>query len=263
MIKKFVKQNIHVQYISDIHLEFLNVQQINKIKKSIEKNSDPNILILAGDIGNPYKEHYTDFLSTMNQRFNKVFLVAGNHEYYGNNVDATNDKIKSICDSLANTTFLNNSYEDYSGIRWIGTTLWTEIRDSMYTINDMNYIKDFNVERNNKLHGISRDFLEEIIKEGNSKNVIITHHLPIYNLTDKRFRRVPYSNYSDSFNANLDGFILKNNLKIKAWFYGHTHTPSVQKHYNVDFYCNPVGYKGENTVVDYCKMAVIESWGTN
>ena len=39
--------------------------------------------------------------------------------------------------------------------------------------------------------------------------------------------------------------------KIRAWIYGHTHTSDVREIDGVKFYCNPVGYKGENHAVNY------------
>ena len=40
-------------------------------------------------------------------------------------------------------------------------------------------------------------------------------------------------------------------IKIKAWFYGHTHTPSKQVIKGIPLLCNPIGYLGENKVLDF------------
>ena len=63
------------QLISDIHLEFGAIKKISKCA---------DYLILAGDIGYPDQKLFKDFLSNTSKIFNKVFYVAGNHEYYQN-----------------------------------------------------------------------------------------------------------------------------------------------------------------------------------
>jgi len=70
-----------IQYISDIHLELLHIEEIkSRINKIIPVCPT---LILAGDIGNPFHQGYKLFIQEMNNKFEKVFLVSGNHEYYG------------------------------------------------------------------------------------------------------------------------------------------------------------------------------------
>ena len=62
-----------IQYVSDLHLE----KKINN-RSIIAKKP---YLILAGDIGYPFQNNYKNFLLHMSYIFNKVFLIAGNHEY--------------------------------------------------------------------------------------------------------------------------------------------------------------------------------------
>jgi hypothetical protein len=112
-------------------------------------------------------------------------------------------------------------------------------------------IKNFNIDKYNKLHFEAKDFLENTLekcKHDNIKSIIITHHLPFYELTHPDYKNSLYYSYSQWFNAKLDSLIINNEPSIAAWIYGHTHTASVQKHYNIDFYCNPVGYSGENII---------------
>ena len=234
-----------IQYISDIHLELLNSNSINIFPIG-------DVLILAGDIGNPYEEKYNDFLIDITNKFKKTFIIAGNHEYYNNNINDVKYKIKEICGKLPNITFLDNSYEDYNNYRFIGTTLWTKIRNKYYTINDTTYINDMTIEKYNLLHTECVKFLNEILSNSIDKNIIvITHHLPIYELTDIKYRNNLYYKYHEWFNADIDDIIKKYN--ICAFIYGHTHICSVQNHYNINFYCNPVGYENENENLDINK----------
>jgi len=62
------------QYVSDLHLEFR--------KKVLRIPPVAPFLLLAGDIGYPCRSLYREFLRYAAHDFEKVFLVAGNHEFY-------------------------------------------------------------------------------------------------------------------------------------------------------------------------------------
>jgi len=244
-----------IQYISDIHLELLFKNSIKNVNYLFKANAE--ILVLAGDIGNPYTKNYKTFLEYTNNNFNKIFLIAGNHEYYNNDVNETKEKIKEICSNFQNISFLDNSYEDYQNYRFIGTTLWTHINKPAFVINDTKMIKNFTIPKYNKLHFEAKDFLElslQECKKDNIKSIIITHHLPFYELTHPNYQNSLYVNYRQWFNANLDQLIIDNKTSIAAWIYGHTHTASIQNHYDINFYCNPLGYMGENNWNDLNKI---------
>lgn len=239
-----------IQYISDIHLELLHANIIKVFCSSIKPKAD--ICILSGDIGNPMQSNsnYKDFLTHISEKFKKTFLIAGNHEFYGNKIDETINTIKEICDNITNITFLNNSYEDYNGYRFIGSTQWTKIKDSRFVINDFSQIKELNVDKYNEMHNESSNFLRNTIGNSPKQCVVITHHLPIYELTDHKYRNPFFSKYSQCFNADLDDIVNDNETLITGWFFGHTHTRIYQKHYGVRFFCNPIGYSNENYYTD-------------
>ena len=240
-----------IQYISDIHLELLCNNTIKQFKNELEPRVD--ICVLAGDIGNPFTNEYKVFLLETSKQFKKTFIIAGNHEFYGNTIPETKIKIAEICDEIPNISFLDNSFEDYEGYRWVGTTLWTNVINPLYTINDTTLIKNFSVEQYNNLHSECNKFLNNTLdecKKNDIKSIVITHHLPIYELTHKMYRNSVCKLYSDWFNARLDDMVQENNSIIKGWIYGHTHSRSIQTHYGVNFYCNPIGYSGENNYED-------------
>lgn len=248
-----------IQYISDVHLELLFKNSIKMLKHYLQPHKQAKILILAGDIGNPYTTDYKHFLQDMSRRFPKVFVIAGNHEFYSNKIHETKLKIKEVCDDInttdsnTNVSFLDNSWEDYEGERFIGSTLWSHISNPQYQINDTKQIKDFDVDVYNALHEESKAFLERAFlscKIDNIKANVITHHLPFYELTHAEYKGHFYANYSQWFHARLDGMIFENKEIISRWFYGHTHKRSVQRHYDIDFYCNPLGYADENGEMD-------------
>jgi predicted phosphodiesterase len=108
-----------LKVVSDIHLEFIGARAA---LPDICDNTDA--IGLLGDIGNPLKPEYREFLWEMSDRFGQVFVVAGNHEYYANEVSLTNRLIESICAQRDNLHFLNASSVKWGDFLVLGATLW-------------------------------------------------------------------------------------------------------------------------------------------
>lgn len=229
-----------IQYISDIHLEFLDNIRFTKFIKPIG-----NILILAGDIGNPYEQLYEEFLNYISTIFDKIFIITGNHEYYNkkHTIEEVNTKIQSIVNQFTNITFLNNSYEDYLGYRFIGTTLWSNVNSSL--INDFKCINGMTIDYYNNLHNISIKFIKEQL-ELNIPLIVVTHHLPSSRLIEPKYDSL----YNQFFASNCDFLIKK---PIKCWIYGHTHTRNEYYINDIILCCNPIGYLNENKSISYNK----------
>ena len=242
-----------IQYISDIHIEYLERSEIETIITSLTPHGE--VLILGGDIGDPQQSdsRYRHFLESVCSKFKKVFVIAGNHEFYHSKIDMNKAEIRKICSHIPNVSFLDNSVEDYGGYRWIGSTQWTQIDSPERTSNDFKSIENLNYEVYNRMHLESITFLDHELKTAVqlSLNVIvITHHVPIYALTVPKFSADPDKEWSQWCHGDLDDLVKEYKSVIKGWFYGHLHTRSVQLHHGVNFFCNPIGKKGENTYSD-------------
>jgi len=227
-----------IQYFSDLHLELFRKKNL-KFLDLFLKPCAP-ILVLAGDIGNPFDVIYESFLCRVSKDFDKVFLVTGNHEYYKNDLSLTEEKIKEIIVNLKNVSFLNNSYEDYLGYRFVGTTLWSKITNPDFLTNDFNQIKNLTIKKYNELHNSSQEFLLQTLKT-DKKVIVVTHHLPSHSLTHPKYKN-DY-NYQQCFSSSTDDII---KIPIVCWFYGHTHKPMLMTINGVMMCCNPIGYPGEN-----------------
>jgi hypothetical protein len=242
------------QLISDIHLEFGAIKNISKYA---------DYLVLAGDIGYPDQKLFKEFLSNTSKIFNKVFYVAGNHEYYQNwkkgknikldTIDETNEKIKIIIKELGNNIyFLNNDYHDIDdSLRIVGSTLWTNISANSNSINDSYQIySDDKIlvsdDYLRNLHKLNVKFIENQIIEATSQNkklVIVTHHLPSYKLILPKYKTSFYSSYNSHFASDLDHLIKE---PIKAWCAGHSHGFNHQIINRVPCYVNAYGYPTED-----------------
>jgi predicted phosphodiesterase len=225
-----------------------------------------DVLCLAGDIGYPYSGIYREFLKQMNSDFKKVFIIAGNHEYYNSDKYGTHtmedihQHIKWVIglNKLDNVTFLNNSHKEYNNVLFVGTTLWSKIpsmnMNDICLMNDFKQIEGLTYDTYNLLHYKSCSFIEDtlasvekgdVYKNPTKKIVMMTHHLPSFNLIDEKHT---YSDTNCFYASKCDAYFVK---PIKAWIYGHTHTPNKTLINNIQFVCNPKGYPSENTSVKY------------
>jgi predicted MPP superfamily phosphohydrolase len=242
-----------IKYVSDIHLEFYNQHKISKFVEFIEPDLEC-VLVLAGDIGYACSPNYNTFMKYINNNFKKVFVIAGNHEFYKQNgVEETLETLEEYFTQFDNISFLNNKIELYKGYNFIGTTLWSTITNPEYTINDTKMIKNLDIVAYNNLNKRCITFLKESIK-GIENVIIITHHMPSYSLIDGKYKKGNMNNYNQWFYSDMDEFIKINREKIKCWFYGHTHSSNETRIHNIPFLCNPIGYPGENHSVDFNKV---------
>lgn len=233
---------MRIQYISDIHLEFHS-----KLLKEKRFHPVADVLCLAGDIGYPAAPIYKQFLTTVNCQYKKVFLITGNHEYYRSckSMEDMDTTITNILESnnLQNITYLDNSYQDYEGVRFVGTTLWSKIPNNPSVfINDFQEIPDMTPTFYNELHRCACEFLEsDDVVQSPLPVVVLSHHLPSYELIDPKYAYSDVNMYFASDCTRLS------KPPIKAWICGHTHSGFSKTLHGIQFVCNPVGYPMENS----------------
>lgn len=230
---------MRIQIISDLHLEFLSPTRIKNLLQSIQPVG--TVLVLAGDIGTA--SQYQQVLDTLAPLFEKVFVVIGNHEYYGGDMMSVQDTIQTTCDQWQNVSLLSSSYENYGNYRWIGTTLWTNIDSTFHKrTNDTRLIKGMDVSTYNQLHQDAVDFLTDAL-ETPDPCIVITHHLPSEKLIHEKYKSDPYNQW---FASSLDDLIEKHTNHMPLWIYGHTHDFSDKVLFKTRMVCNPFGYENEN-----------------
>lgn len=229
-------KSLRVRLLSDIHLELYDLKNI-----SFKKQAD--IAILAGDIGNPYQDNYKHFLHKISLLHDKVFVITGNHEYYSNEIQNVDNKIKKLCDKLDNTHFLQMDSFIYHRIKFVGCTLWSHPTDNRLSkyMNDFNMISNFSLDKYVSTHIEHKEWLDnELLEKSENYDKIcaITHHLPSYSLIDSKYENDPLNSF---FASEID------TKGATVWCYGHTHMANHKTIDNVRFYCNPRGYEHEHT----------------
>ena len=119
---------MNIQLLSDLHLES---------NPGFMPTPAPgaDVLVLAGDIGS-YQSHSAlaaagdaDFglqrFSPLHGWPTPVLFVPGNHEYDGLDFDEAHARLRQTCERLG-ITWLEREVLQLGGVRFVGTTLWTD-----------------------------------------------------------------------------------------------------------------------------------------
>ena len=266
------------QLTSDLHLEFYS-DKYNRIPKYKKPKYLSNMiksfltisaenLILAGDIGYPNSQIYEDFLTYISQKFVRVFIINGNHEYYitgvgtGIGIETVDTLVKSITDKYSNVWFLNNDIFELNTWTIIGTTLWTHISTEQSTLAET-YISDYTkigltTHETNNLNQRSLDFLSseipKAIEKGNNI-IVITHHLPVHELIPEKYRdSILNFAFANSLDQQLEEW--SEGDKKHIWVSGHSHGHKQILYKGWQLLLNANGYPAENK--DYQPNLIIE-----
>jgi Icc-related predicted phosphoesterase len=253
-----------INFVSDLHLEF-----------GPQTLPGGDVLILAGDIcearslskdyhstkPEPYTPgafRYYDFFETECAKYDRVFMVMGNHEHYHGRFDRTYDTLKGLLP--ANITLLENEIVEHNGVMIMGATMWTDCNKgddlTLYHLkgcmNDykvvQNYYKDRNVyhklipEHTCGVHRKTREWFKLMLSMHRDKPfVIVTHHAPSFMSVPDMYKGDQLMN--GGYASDLSEFILDNE-NIKIWIHGHMHDPIDYEIGQCRVISNPKGYQG-------------------
>ena len=213
-----------IQYLSDLHFEFPDNRKWLKANPIIPKGE---VLLIAGDtyhLGNQFKDPW--IFDELSEKFEQVFLIAGNHEYY-KGFDVMQTKENFQLEVRPNVTLLNNHSLVYGDVQFIFTTLWSKVEKHVAVVYNGMYDfrkiiaggKPFSIFHYNELHRTSLDFLTNAIsKKTVDKCVVMTHHLPSEKCNAKEFQG---SALNEGFCTDLTELV--ETLPVDFWIYGHSH----------------------------------------
>lgn len=258
-------ESYKLQYVSDIHLEKTAVPPPNLLLEPLAPD-----LALCGDIGDPFSQIYADFLLWCSKRWARVFLIAGNHEYYTDQqqhkktIEQVDNHIATLCKKTANNIFfLQKSIyfiEEYK-IAIIGATLWSapSVRnwDRLAEKGEYNaiYKRDENTDKLRCLeptdiidkHLEHKAFLEKELGPYNSsvpkdyRVIVLTHYMPTYHLLTPEFQD---NSLKTTYASDLDNLIKE---PVVAWLCGHSHSPrTIRFPSGTLASLNPLGYKTQD-----------------
>jgi len=223
----FHKSGTAFQVISDLHLETC------KQYDSFEIPPSAPYLILAGDVGRlvDYPD-YLKFLERHVSQFKYIFLVLGNHEFFG----MTHAHGLRAAKHLVAETPLQGKVQllDHTkfdipdtNITMLGCTLWSAIATDAkeivkFKVRDFQKILEWTVEAHNLCHQSDVSWLQRTVWQVPRERhvVVVTHHAPCVEGTSSP--ELAGNRWSSAFATDLIA-PSKWPPNIKTWIFGHTH----------------------------------------
>jgi predicted phosphodiesterase len=232
--------------VSDLHIDFSE----NYLFCRQALNVSVDVLVIAGDLCQfNYKKRDKFIRQILLPRFPRIICIPGNHEFYGSDVgDERLQYMHAIM--IDNDTghvcyMLNNATLDIGDVRFICTCLWSPVLRVPATIMrkmaDYTEIAGYTINANNALNERSRLFLTHELEAlpHDKRAVIITHHMPLWNLIDDEMK---HATTNEAYANNLELLIRVHDNVIAAWIYGHAHRHRFDEIYDIPFVRNPLGY---------------------
>jgi hypothetical protein len=211
------------------------------------------VLFLAGDIHT--KNRHVEILRQV-PPFVKIYFVAGNHEYYGQDFLRTKEFFTNLHTEYPNFTFLDNEYVTVGDIEIFGGTMFTEWKlksaseagFAQHAAKDC--IADFYHIKKDGKPWTTIDHQEEHQKfllrfkpwlkatEG-KKRIVVTHFMPTEQCCNIRFAGNILNPY---FAENMERFF----GLVDFWLCGHGHDTIDLVINDTRIVMNPKGYDKEN-----------------
>jgi predicted phosphodiesterase len=257
---------MRIQLMSDLHLERY---------PDFQPKAAPNVevLVLAGDIGSyqsgsrlPHDDFGLTRFSPQQPGalWKQVLFVPGNHEYDGLEYSEAGMRLRAICAALG-ITWLDREVHTIDGVRFIGTTLWSDF--DAFAMAEQDFTKqlklrdkafraaNFYLRKNSTLRqgepvlaeGIREMSLDcqtwlrqALAQPFDGRTVVVTHFAPTLESADPRYGLMPgtagFCNAHDELLPLAD-----------VWMHGHLHCPHDYHHRGCRVVANPRGYasKGE------------------
>lgn len=255
------------QIVSDLHLDNYpgvkydpNLHKYDPLLACIDPK-DVDALIVAGDVVNGVNELLLRrFLTGCSKMFPRTYYVAGNHEYFGENIIEADEKLARLCGEIPRVHILNNMTMLLSPrLALHGSTLWSPAvgaRDG-----------DFSTIRHGERQMASFDsaifhqrnvtWLDSALastRQHGYLSLVVTHHAPLdYNTFSPKYVNAPEL---DTYVSDLSPLIRKYRDTLKTWVFGHTHYATNFIHDTTHIVSNPLGYRHERT--GYQKDCVVE-----
>jgi Icc-related predicted phosphoesterase len=237
-----------IQLLSDLHLE-----DSHQHPPFVLPATEADVVVLAGDIDNGTRAIDWAEETFPNQT---VLYVPGNHEYYDADLQAAAAALTTRAQRSANVRLLDNDELTIDGVRFLGSTLWTDFallgqqKMDQVIAASLRYVVDFRKirlgddfltpQQTVDLHRDAIAFLQaRLEKPFAGKTVVITHHAPHPGSVHPRWAG---SIVNAAFVSDLTRLMGKSAL----WFHGHTHDSFDFAVHGTRVLANPMGYRTSN-----------------
>ncbi|KAH6693531.1 putative calcineurin-like phosphoesterase [Plectosphaerella plurivora] len=236
-----------IQVLSDLHLEV--GQQYTSFADSFRATAP--FLVLAGDVGRVIDEDYLRFLKVQTSRYQNVFLVLGNHEFYGLDHDSAVAQAKRLVQDPTldgKVVLLHRTRWDDpdSDLTILGCTLWSVIPEDIFDIikakvKDYQRIEGWTPQHHNAAHAEDVTWLRQQVSKAAAEKrriMVVTHHAPcVKGASHPKYENNPWT---PAFATDL---LHQGTWRaVKVWVFGHTHFSTEFVHEGTRVVSNQRGY---------------------
>lgn len=241
--------------ISDLHIDRpsdYNKSEYAESLAQIVQSKQLDILLIAGDISNNYKESYQFVLDMKQLTGIAVYFIPGNHDYW-----SVDDKTtKEIHDYFINQPECLIGHPLVLNDEWaiVGNSGWYDYSyaSEQYSIDQLKRGRFKGATWQDKVHidwgvsdiEMSRDTAkqaEQDLKQVQDKNIILMTHV----VTEPSFKvPMPHRifNYFNAFIGTSDFAPLYQKYPIRYSIMGHVHYRGTITKDNTDYMCVSLGY---------------------
>lgn len=245
-------------------------------------DNDADLVILAGDIARPARA-----IEWAARLAKPVLYVLGNHEFYNGSIPGVRAELRRLCTGTG-IRILDNDAVVIDGVRFLGTTLWTDfllydegdrraaaIAEALRLMFDFSRIRAgessdafFTPADSAALFAANAVWLQQRFSEPHpGPTVVVTHHAPSAQSIHPRFAD---SLLNPCFVSRAESLVEASRAQL--WIHGHTHDSFDYVLHGTRVVCNPRGYArdgvSENSrfdpdfIVDIDRLRQFNSKGT-
>ena len=250
-----------IQYASDLHLEFSDNYSYLK-QNPLKPVGD--ILVLAGDIGYLNDDNYNKhpFWDWASDNYQQVIVAVGNHELY-KYYDLAKMPQGIVCSIRENVKCYYDAVVRVENVDFIISTLWAKIplEEAYLTergINDFQRIlyngETLTWDNFNREHDKCFRFIQDEVSKSTAEHIIVvTHHVPSFQLTSLDFA---LSKVNGAFTVELAPYI--EDSPIEYWIFGHSHRNIDKIIGKTQCVTNQLGYVFHNEHLSFDLEKIIE-----
>lgn len=241
--------NRRIQIMSDLHLE------LNRQYATFDFAVTAPLLLLGGDIGRLVDyDMFLPFLARQTARYDKVFLVLGNHEFYEMTFEAGLERAMELerepsLEGKLKVLHRERWDDEGSALTILGATLWSRIDEKMadtitLRVSDFKQIKGWSVAKHNANHALDLTYLTTTLAALSTSNrtvLIATHHAPV----TKGSSRPEHEDkpWKTAFGTDvLTKWGAAEFRDVACWVFGHTHFTTEFERAGVRVVANQRGY---------------------
>lgn len=245
---------MRIGFLSDLHIDHNTSMMEQSLQAIISAVQETGVdkLFIAGDTSNNYKTTF-ELVDNLRENGIETYTIFGNHEYWS----LTYEKAQALDNPnyISGETIVlddNNvvvaidGFFDYSFVTEVENLVNLRMPKDKFTLTSMGK-RHFDLKRSkiteyeevfNSMHAR----LIEMLEEHKDKNIILmTHYVPhpdfviygddsIWNANNLFMGSVKYGELAEKYG-------------VSQVIFGHTHTKWHKTINNVEYICNPVGYK--------------------